>query len=600
MKKYLLLFILPLLLTGCGQNTKTKLTLQPNSLFYLKSSNNVQKSKVQNKIVMKANAADEVDYTFSIPKTQEQSLNLKNANDLIIGRERILLEPVAINYAVQDNVVTTNEVSRMTTEETETNFSPIVEMSGSGYGNDDIDLSLYDTPQLRTCYAISNSEGVLQSEYYDVAITITDDIAPTTTVSQNDTLKLENLGISYKNSNEEDEEKIITKILSNYEDNDLNTTMSVVFYNADYSVEESLTNVLSDIRQSDTLIANNELQYQTLYFKVLDDNGNVSDPATAYLLLEDDVDPYLVNKDGEIVETANFGFNEDRFYYPDLETDLYEQFVEKGYKVFDEVDGEISIENIDLTFSSDGTHLFALDKSGNYLVLADNTSKLIDTNQIIHVWYPEGSSETLNPERGLQWIFIEGKKEIEIIGPNLQENQFKIDWLGTDGNGHVQIPKTINVYGIEYPVTTLGFRAFYSTSVTSLNGSNKYCGYIDFTDTNISEIESEAIGFAGSDLSFILDTSSEKGLSVYSRNIMGYKNAYISNNVIFLDYASCSSINTYFEFSKERRNELEANGQFKVLYNDQKEVHNAWYNYNDNKATFTYNVTLDEYKELTK
>ena len=153
--------------------TKSKLTLEPNEKYLLKTET---PKKV---ISLKKEANDVVDFQFSIEETDLDSFNLKNPNDLIIGRERILLQPVAINYLLDDNgYITDQEAGRLTVEETEANFTPIIEMSSSGYGDDDISLDAYEYPQIRTCYAISSSANVIQSQYYDVSITIQDVTGP--------------------------------------------------------------------------------------------------------------------------------------------------------------------------------------------------------------------------------------------------------------------------------------------------------------------------------------------------------------------------------------------------------------------------------------
>ena len=421
-----LLAILPLL-NGCGNEvvepvTRTKLILTPNEKYFIQNntSDGLNDSKT---LKLKKDAPNAIDYSFKISKTEINNLELINPNDLIIGRDRILLQPVAVNYMVVDDVVTDEEASRMTPEQTETNFTPIIEMSGSGYGNANISLDQYDTPQLRTCYAISNQQGVIQSEYYDVSIIIEDSIGPS---APTDILNVQPM-ISYKNQVEGESYFLNNDILINYTDNDSQTTLSVKYFSDDtYLTEISGEEVIENLRNSSSLIVDNKIQSLPVYYKVYDDNGNASNNGLAYVKLFDDVKPYLVDLNNQAVTSFNFG---EKAYYPDVEKDLKE-YIKSNFKVIDEVDGKLNIDNSIINITSSGASLTIYDKSGNKLYLFDETSKL--TNDYLedsyYIWYPEGSNEETNPERGLQYTFVLNKEtneyEIEILGPNLDIFKF--------------------------------------------------------------------------------------------------------------------------------------------------------------------------------
>ena len=342
-----LLAILPLL-NGCGSEvvdpvTRTKLILTPNERYFIQNntSDGLNDSKT---LKLKQDAPNAIDYSFKISKTEVDDLNLINPNDLIIGRDRILLQPVAVNYMVVDDVVTDEEASRMTPEQTETNFTPIIEMSGSGYGNANISLDQYDTPQLRTCYAISNQQGVIQSEYYDVSIIIEDSIGPS---APTDILNIQPM-ISYKNQVEDDSFFLNNDILINYTDNDSQTTLSVKYFSDDtYLTEISGEEVIKNLRNSSSLIVDNKIQSLPVYYKVYDDNGNASNNGLAYVKLFDDVKPYLVDLNNQAATSFNFG---EKAYYPDVEKDLKE-YIKSNFKVIDEVDGELNLSKATINIS---------------------------------------------------------------------------------------------------------------------------------------------------------------------------------------------------------------------------------------------------------
>lgn len=597
------LLILPLLLTGCGTDneieTKTKLILTPNEKYVVK--NNEPENTQTNKLLsLRADAPDVVDYSFQITKTETEELNLINPNDLIIGRDRILLQPVAVNYMVVDDVVTDEEASRMTPEQTETNFTPIIEMSGSGYGNANISLDQYDTPQLRTCYAISNQDGVLQSKYYDVSIIIEDSIGPS---APTDILNVQPM-ISYKNQVEDDSFFLNNDILINYTDNDSQTTLSVKYFSDDtYLTEISGEEVIINLRNSSSLIVDNKIQSLPVYYKVYDDNGNASNNGLAYVKLIDDVKPYLVDLNNQAVTSFNFG---EKAYYPDVEKDLKE-YIKSNFKVIDEVDGELNIDNSRVNISSNGASLTIYDKSGNKLYLFDETSKL--TNDYLedsyYIWYPEGSNEETNPERGLQYTFVLNKEtneyEIEILGPNLAKGQYKKDWLGTNGAGHIQIPQTIEFYGHEYKVSVIGEEAFFNVEFISLNTDIVgQTGVMDFSNTYLREIGTYAFYGAGSQIEYIIMDSLSNDIQLNEPQSMTLESsekakAFLSDKVSKIYFAAFIVKNIYLEISEDERIAKEENGSFSVLYDINGNILDAWYYFRP-MGSFYYNYTLEQFK----
>lgn len=600
MKKKILSLVLffPLLLTSCNQTTtdeKTKLTLIPNEQYLISNSIEQENSKV---LSLRKDAPDQVDYAFSITKTETDELDLVNPNDLIIGRERILLQPLAVTYAVEDGVVTDEETSRMTPEQTETNFTPIIEMSGSGYGNDDISLDTYDAPQIRTCYAISNSEGILQSEYYDVSIIIEDSLAPT---SVSDVLNLETR-ISYKNASMYDSGSLNDFILGNYTDNDSNTVMSVKYFTDDtYTSEMSADEVISGLRNNENLVLDGVIQSLPVYYKVYDDNGNASNNGLAYVKLYDDVKPQLLDKNNEVVTQFGFGT---RIYYPDASSDL-KNYLKENFKIVDEVNGELSFDNAEVSITSNGASLRISDSNRNELYILDTESKLTSdfVSDSYYVWYPEGSSEEVNPERGLQYTFVLNEEtneyEIEIVGPNLATGQYKKDWLGTNGEGHIQIPQTITFYDHEYKVTVIGYQAFWLASgITSISSDVTGQDLVyDFSNTYLRLFD-PYMGFVHDDTRYtILDSLNDSIVVMSNTFILQNENSaiFISNKVAELEIGSISVPNIYLEISEDERAEKESEGYFKVYRNASGHIENAWYNH-ISVPYFCYDYTLEQFK----
>lgn len=597
-----LLAILPLL-NGCGNEvvdpvTRTKLILTPNEKYFIQNntSDGLNDSKT---LKLKQDAPNAIDYSFKISKTEVDDLNLINPNDLIIGRDRILLQPVAVNYKVVDDVVTDEETSRMTPEQTETNFTPIIEMSGSGYGNANISLDQYDTPQLRTCYAISNQQGVIQSEYYDVSIIIEDSVGPT---SSTDILNLQPM-ISYKYQVEDEFYLLNNDILMNYTDNDSQTTLSVKYFSDDtYLTEISGEEAIENLRNSSSLIVDNKIQSLPVYYKVYDDNGNASNNGLAYVKLFDDVKPYLVDLNNQNVTSFNFG---EKAYYPDVQKDLKE-YIKSNFKVIDEVDGEINLNKATINISTGGTTLKISDNNGNQLSVSDPNSRL--TNSFVedsyYVWYPDGSNEETNPERGLQYTFVLNKEtneyEIEILGPNLAKGQYKKDWLGTNGEGHIQIPQTIELYGHEYKVGVIGEEAFYNVPIKSLSTeATGQDGVVDFSNTYVKEFKRYAIpSSGGADNYWIIDSLASNieiggPYTIFSNN--NEAKIFLSEKISKIYFAGIMIRDIYLEISENERLLREESGNYSVLYDNNGEIRDTWHS-RIPMANFFYDYTLEQFK----
>ena len=595
-----LLAILPLL-NGCGNEvvepvTRTKLILTPNEKYFIQNntSDGLNDSKT---LKLKKDAPNAIDYSFKISKTEINNLELINPNDLIIGRDRILLQPVAVNYMVVDDVVTDEEASRMTPEQTETNFTPIIEMSGSGYGNANISLDQYDTPQLRTCYAISNQQGVIQSEYYDVSIIIEDSIGPS---APTDILNVQPM-ISYKNQVEGESYFLNNDILINYTDNDSQTTLSVKYFSDDtYLTEISGEEVIENLRNSSSLIVDNKIQSLPVYYKVYDDNGNASNNGLAYVKLFDDVKPYLVDLNNQAVTSFNFG---EKAYYPDVEKDLKE-YIKSNFKVIDEVDGKLNLNRATINISTDGTTLKISDNNGNQLSVSDPNSRL--TNSFVedsyYVWYPDGSNENTNPERGLQYTFVLNKEtneyEIEILGPNLAKGQYKKDWHGTNGEGHIQIPQTIEFYGHEYKVSVIKENAFQYTQINSLNtepvGQE---GVVDFSNTYIQEIQRYT--FQQTNVKYWIIDSLASTIELTGIDALysfdEEAKIFISEKVNKMNCNSVNILNIFMEISEQERTNRENNGDYLIQYSESGNLIDSWYPLIP-MANFFYNYTLEQFK----
>ena len=581
--------------------TKSKLTLKPNEKYLLKTETS---KKV---ISLKKEANDVVDFQFSIKETDLDSFNLKNPNDLIIGRERILLQPVAINYLLDDNgYITDQEAGRLTVEETEANFTPIIEMSSSGYGDDDISLDAYEYPQIRTCYAISSSANVIQSQYYDVSITIQDVTGP---VAIQDVLSLYP-DISYKTPKDSDGENLTYEILSNYVDNS-NSQLYITYYKDNtYQETTTIEEELAKIRSSQDLISNNKIQAKPLFFKVSDSYGNSSNNGLAYVTLKDDVAPILLDLEGNQV-TSGFTFIDGpRYYYPDFDEDLLAQFKER-FQIYDEVDGILTFEqaNLKYNYQYNGATFKFSDLSGNLTSLSEEC--LIsdtDIDLIKGVWYPSGASATSHPERGLKYTlytdYETGETVARIHGPNIEGIDYEQgtssmdadveSWMGTDGLGHIQIPQFIELYGHNYKVVSIDDEAFYMTKCTALSATSDFQENVyDFSGTYLNYIGTRGFTLAGGSLQilyFIMDTLNENleiDQSVFTEYGKSY--CFISKKVDKIGNSGFGGFKSiYLEYSEEEVNSLESENYF--YYNLE---HNWTWNCGSPKY---YSYTLEQFK----
>ena len=593
--------------------TKSKLTLEPNEKYLLKTEAPKETSKKV--IPLKKEANDAVDFQFSIMETDIDSFNLQNPNDLIIGRERILLQPVAVNYLLDDNgYITDEEASRLTVEETEANFTPIIEMSSSGYGDDDISLDAYEYPQIRTCYAISSSANVIQSQYYDVSITIQDVTGP---VAIQDVLSLYP-DISYKTAKDTDGEYLSYEILSNYVDNSYSQLYITYYKDNTYQETTTIEEELAKIRSSQDLISNNKIQAKPLFFKVSDSYGNYSNNGLAYVTLNDDVAPILLDLEGNQV-TSGFTFSDGpRYYYPDFDEDLIAQFKER-FQIYDEVDGILTFEQANLKYSYhqyyNGATFEFSDLSGNLTSLSEEC--LIsdtDIDLIKGVWYPSGASATSHPERGLKYTlytdYETGETVARIHGPNIEgiyyeEGISNMDadvesWMGTDGLGHIQIPQFIELYGHNYKVVSIDDEAFYMTQCTALSATSDFQENVyDFSETYLNYIGERTFAGVGENLTgiiFIMGTLNDK-IDIAAISLEGWnKNTgFISKKVSTIGYSAFYNFKgIYLEYSEEEVSELES-GKYNSKFYCVPDKNEFWYgNYGNSPRYYSY--TLEQFK----
>lgn len=244
-------------LASCGSKTgpvdPTKytyeLTIEPNKSFLKSEKRSVKK-------MANGDVREIIDYEFIVP--EKEVAEVTNYNDLLIGANPLLLTPIAIEMN-EDTVVRT-----LTAEETKSEFNPITEFSKSGYGDANIDSSLYNTEQLRTCYSISQSEsGTLQSRYYNVSIVIEDNEAPvlnqTSAAELPFTLDIDSIKSSLNES-----------ILSSLTDNNSATTITVTL--KDDPILTGLTNLNKE---------------QVIHFDATDSDGNkIENQAFKYKLVD--------------------------------------------------------------------------------------------------------------------------------------------------------------------------------------------------------------------------------------------------------------------------------------------------------------------------
>lgn len=336
-------------LASCGSKTgpvdPTKytyeLTIEPNKSFLKSEKRSVKK-------LANGDVREIIDYEFIVP--EKEVAEVTNYNDLLIGANPLLLTPIAIEMN-EDTVVRT-----LTAEETKSEFNPITEFSKSGYGDANIDSSLYNTEQLRTCYSISQSEsGTLQSKYYNVSIVIEDNEAPvlnqTGVAELPFTLDIDSIKSSLKES-----------ILSSLTDNNSDTTLTVTL--KDDPILTGLTNLNKeqvihfDATDSDgNKIENQEFKYKLVdtlnYFENIDETTVTSisyksaniDYITSSFSRYSDIYRYellneeeLVTNEGSITEELKEVINKEQTAkYAVYEKDALVGEFEYKFKIIDDV-----------------------------------------------------------------------------------------------------------------------------------------------------------------------------------------------------------------------------------------------------------------------
>ena len=299
-------------LASCGPKTgpvdPTKytyeLTIEPNKSFLKSEKRSVKK-------LANGNVREIIDYEFIVP--EKEVAEVTNYNDLLIGANPLLLTPIAIEMN-EDTVVRT-----LTAEETKSEFNPITEFSKSGYGDANIDSSLYNTEQLRTCYSISQSEsGTLQSKYYNVSIVIEDNEAPVLNqagvAELPFTLDIDSIKSSLKET-----------ILSSLTDNNSDTTLTVTL--KDDPILTGLTNLNKE---------------QIIHFDATDSDGNKIESQEFKYKLVDNLN-YFETIDQEIVNTVSYKNAQANYIAQNYE--LYKGIY--SYKILNEDELVFSNENAD-------------------------------------------------------------------------------------------------------------------------------------------------------------------------------------------------------------------------------------------------------------
>ena len=346
-------------LASCGPKTGPvdltkytyELTIEPNKSFLKSEKRSVKK-------LANGDVREIIDYEFIVP--EKEVAEVANYNDLLIGANPLLLTPIAIEMN-EDTVVRT-----LTAEETKSEFNPITEFSKSGYGDANIDSSLYNTEQLRTCYSISQSEsGTLQSKYYNVSIVIEDNEAPvlnqTGVVELPFTLDIDSIKSSLKES-----------ILSSLTDNNSDTTLTVTL--KDDPILTGLTNLNKeqvihfDATDSDgNKIENQEFKYKLVdtlnYFENIDQttvtdisykSANI-DYITSSFSRYSDIYHYellneeeLVTNEGTIAEELKEVINKEQTAkYAVYEKDAIVGEFEYKFKIIDDVMPELYLKGSD-------------------------------------------------------------------------------------------------------------------------------------------------------------------------------------------------------------------------------------------------------------
>lgn len=574
MKKNIFIIILMSLcftgLSGCGESstsTKYRLELQPNEKYLVKEQQSSSKL-IKSLNTKMAEDTTTVDYTFEIP---EVDVSESNANDLLIGPTPELLQPVAFALNSSDTVIKT-----FSTEETIEKFNPITEFSQSGFGNKDIDATAFNTEQKRTCYSISKSGAELQSKYYNISITIMD-TTPAVSDFEGpwDARNYCNYGVTYESK--EIYEKLADLIYPHFTDNNKDLDVSyIVFYSPD-GTEYRQFAVQPYLKEHAIDKENHKMAIIPMQFSYFDGN-TLTKKYDITISLKDEVAPVLFEKDGVTpVTTANLVDIGPRADYPEFAADIKKAFVEKGYRCIDEVTGEIPLSEIRFgSVSPDGFTVSATDGNGNTMEYNDTYTKFSNADGSF-VWFPEGTSATMNPERGLKCKFI--GSEISILGPNITVGQ-NIKYRGTDGVGGVQILPTMDLYGRTYEVTKLDdycLDANYYTKSKAENAENflvdsiyaypeeKQENVYDLRNTNISLIGRSTLSpnhYHSSQNNIKIILCSKKPyitLSLSSINMFGYNapdyasSTYVSKNIRRINNETyiIGCPNLYFEYESE-------------------------------------------------
>ena len=354
-------------LASCGPKTgpvdPTKytyeLTIEPNKSFLKSEKRSVKK-------LANGDVREIIDYEFIVP--EKEVAEVTNYNDLLIGANPLLLTPIAIEMN-EDTVVRT-----LTAEETKSEFNPITEFSKSGYGDANIDSSLYNTEQLRTCYSISQSEsGTLQSKYYNVSIVIEDNEAPVLNqagvAELPFTLDIDSIKLSLNES-----------ILSSLTDNNSNTTLKVTL--KDDPILTGLTNLNKE---------------QVIHFDATDSDGNELLNQEFKYKLVDNLN-YFETIDQETVNTVS---------YKNAQADYIAQNYElyKGiysYKILNEDELVFSNENADnieeikAVINKEQTIKYGIYEDNQLIGEFNYKFKMIDDVAPYMVWADDGSVITVD------------------------------------------------------------------------------------------------------------------------------------------------------------------------------------------------------------
>lgn len=352
-------------LASCGPKTgpvdPTKytyeLTIEPNKSFLKSEKRSVKK-------MANGDVREVIDYEFVVP--EKEVINVTNYNDLLIGANPLLLTPIAVE--MNDETV----VRKLTAEETKSEFNPITEFSKSGYGDKNIDSSLYNAEQLRTCYSISQSEsGTLQSKYYNVSIVIEDNEAPvlnqTGVAELPFTLDIDSIKSSLKES-----------ILSSLTDNNSNTTLTVTL--KDDPILTGLTNLNKE---------------QVIHFDATDSDGNKIENQEFKYKLVDNLN-YFETIDQETVNTVS---------YKNAQVDYISQNYElyKGiysYKILNEDELVFSnanannIDEIKTVINKEQTIKYGIYEDSQLIGEFNYKFKMIDDVAPYMVWADDGSEIT--------------------------------------------------------------------------------------------------------------------------------------------------------------------------------------------------------------